>query len=342
MGNKTEVLQKVYDRVSRLTDYGVKEVRIGLVDTTKKHNDLPAIWVGLESGREAANFKNAASVDNMRISINILDNKLKTTNSTLFRTAMDGGGDTYTVSDEFEPALGLNYDSGVWYDFGGVDFHRYRNMFLSGVGGNAKLITSGGGGGWGSMALSISGGTPLYVEPPALGEEIEFVFSNLATRTLTVGGATFNAIFFRSEGQIDTNLTGFSYNGISISAPTYYSHSQAQSLLVRAHTLTITDAFGAQKEQFTFYTYNPNPAPAVGGSVKLGNETTGALVLLEKVLDELDLNDSGGRDITFDGKVNNRRDIEYRIDESGDHVFIQAIIDLESAIFINGDRRGDV
>jgi hypothetical protein len=324
VGNKTSVIKKVYDRLSRLAGKGFSEVRVGSIETTRKHTDLPVLWVSLEGGREAGNFKNAASVDAMRVSINILDNKLKLTNNTLFREPENGGGDTYTLSTESDALV--QDDILAW--FSGL---RQSDITTSSGINGASILTSGRASASLSVDLSIDASTTIDLSLIDLLSELNY-------RDLTIGDSIIKVLCLSGA------LPGFAYNGVSLGTSQAINfEGGALTLLsnIKKHALSIDDEYGDSKSTGYIYTYNTGAAVS-GDSVTIGTPGSGALIRLERALDQLDLNDSGGRDITFDGKVNNRRDIEYRVDESGDHVFIQAIIDLESAIFINGARRGDL
>ena len=322
MGNKTNVIQRIYDRASRLTNYGVKEVRIGSVETSRKHTDLPIVWVGLESGRESGNFQNAASVDTMRISLSILDNKLKLTSNTLFRVPENGGGDIYTISDEI--SLSIEDDILAW--FGSLQTNEITTS--DGING-ANILSSGSSDSATSMSLSLGASEDQNLQ------FLEFIYQ-LQSREFEIGDSVVTVL-------CNTNgLPGFDYNGVDLGAAASISFEGGiLSILpnIKSHTLTITDAWGNAKTSLTIYTYNEG-APIDGGSVKIGKEGFGALVLLEKLLDEIDLNSSGNRDITLGGAANNRRDIDYTVDSSGDYVLIQTFIDVESSIFINGKRSG--
>jgi hypothetical protein len=322
VGNKTNVIQKVYDRVSGLTDYGFKEIRIGSVDAARKHTDLPILWVGLESGREAGNFKNGASVDTMRVSLSILDNKLKLTNNTLFRVPENGGGDTYTISNE--AAVSVQDDILSW--FGALNTRQITTS--TGVNG-AEIITTGASNAISSVALSIgANGSQDLAFTEFMGQ--------LQYRALTVGDSVVNVLCNTSA------LPGFSYNGVSLGSPVNIAfEGGALALLqnIKRHTLSILDYSGASKGAFTIYTYNTGSA-VTGDSVTMGMPGAGALIRLEMVLDALDVNPSGTPDITIGGAANNRRDIDYTVDASGDYVLVQAFIDVESSIFINGSRSG--
>jgi len=322
MGNKTNVVQKIYDRVSTLTSYGVKEVRVGAVDAARKHTDLPIIWVNLDSGREEGNFKNGASVDTMRVSLSILDNKLKLTNNTLFRVAENGGGDNYAVASE----SAVSAQNGVLAWFGALNTREITTR--TGVNG-ADLITAGSS----SLAESMS----LLMAAPesqSLGF-LEFM-EGLQYRTLTIGTVVMNALCNTSA------LPGFSYNGVSLGSPVDINFEGGILALmqnIKSHTLTITDAWGNSIASFTVHTYN-TVAAVTGGTVKLGEEDRGAIILLEKTLDALDVNSQGTPDITIGSSANNRRAIDYTVDATGDYVLVQAFIDVESSIFINGSRSG--
>ena len=321
MGNKTAVIQSVYDRVSRLTNYGVNDVRVGSVETARKHTDLPVIWVNLESGREAGNFKNGASVDEMRISLSILDNKLKLTNNTLFRVPENGGGDNYAITSEVSASVA----SGILQWFSGL---QTSEMTTNGVNG-AEMLTSGGNDAATSMGLS------LYWSS-VNSENFIDLMTSLQYRPFTVGDSVVNVLCSQSA------LPGFSYNGVAIgSAVSINFEGGLLSLLqnIKRHTLRVSDAWDNEKEEFYIYTYNAGAA-VVGDTVKLGEEGHGALIVLEKMLDELDVTSSGAPDITIGGAANNRRGIDYTVDSSGDYVLIQALIDVESKIFINGARSG--
>jgi len=322
MGNKTNVIQKVYDRISRLTNYGVKEVRVGSVETSRKHTDLPIVWVNLESGREAGNYQNGAAVDAMRVSLNILENKLKLTNNTLFRVPSNGGGDIYTIGDEVD----VNVNDGM------LDWFNALNTRLittsDGVNG-AEMITSGVSVGFSSMMLSVSANSTQDQD------FLEFI-AQLQYRALTIGDSVCKVLCNTSA------LSGFSYNGLSLGEPVDIDFEGGIFALlpnIKKHTLTITDYWGNSKSSFTVYTYNTGES-VTGGTATLGTPGEGALILLEKALDQIDLDDSGVADIGLSSFANNRRDIDYTVDTTGDYVFIQAFIDVESSIFRNGARSG--
>jgi len=322
MGNKTNVIQKVYDRVSRLTDYGVKSVRIGPVEAARKHTDLPIIWVNLESGREAGNYQNGAAVDAMRVSLNILENKLKLTNNTLFRIPANGGGDIYTISDEAD--VDAQDDILDWFNILNIR----ETTTSDGVNG-AELITSGASVGVSSMMLSVSANSTQDQD------FLEFM-GQLQYRTLTIGDSVCNVLCNASV------LPGFSYNGLSLGEPVDIDFEGGIFALlpnIKKHVLTITDYWGNSKSSFTIYTYNTGSS-STGGTATLGTPGEGALILLEKALDQIDLDDSGVADIGLSSVANNRRDIYYTVDTTGDYVFIQAFVDVESSIFRNGTRSG--
>jgi len=322
MGNKTNVIQKVYDRISRLTNYGVKEVRVGSVETSRKHTDLPIVWVNLESGREAGNYQNGAAVDAMRVSLNILENKLKLTNNTLFRVPSNGGGDIYTIGDEVD----VNVNDGM------LDWFNALNTRLittsDGVNG-AEMITSGVSVGFSSMMLSVSANSTQDQD------FLEFI-AQLQYRALTIGDSVCKVLCNTSA------LSGFSYNGLSLGEPVDIDFEGGIFALlpnIKKHTLTITDYWGNSKSSFTVYTYNTGES-VTGGTATLGTPGEGALILLEKALDQIDLDDSGVADIGLSSFANNRRDIDYTMDTTGDYVFIQAFVGVESSIFRNGNRSG--
>jgi len=322
MGNKTNVIQKVYDRISRLTNYGVKEVRVGSVETSRKHTDLPIVWVNLESGREAGNYQNGAAVDAMRVSLNILENKLKLTNNTLFRVPSNGGGDIYTIGDE----EAVDAQNGILDWFNSLNTREITTS--SGVNG-ADIVTSGASSAVVSMNLSISANeTQSQYFLDFMGQ--------LQYRTLTIGDSACNVLCNASA------LSGFSYNGLSLGEPVDIDFEGGIFALlpnIKKHTLTITDYWGNSKSSFTVYTYNTGES-VTGGTATLGTPGEGALILLEKALDQIDLDDSGVADIGLSSFANNRRDIDYTVDTTGDYVFIQAFIDVESSIFRNGARSG--
>jgi hypothetical protein len=322
MGNKTAVIQSVYDRVSRLTNYGINDVRVGSVETARKHTDLPVIWVGLESGREAGNFKNGASVDAMRISLSILDNKLKLTNNTLFRAPENGGGDNYAITSEVSASV----TSGILQWFSGL---QNTNINTSYWVNGAYMLTSGGNDAATSMGLHIE-------ESVVNSENFIDLMTSLQYRSFTVGDSVVNVLCSETE------LPGFSYNGVAIGAAVSINFEGGLlSVLpnIKRHTLRVSDAWDNEKAEFYIYTYNAGEA-LVGDTVKLGEEGHGALIVLEKMLDALDVTSAGVPDITISGSSNNRRDIDYIVDSSGDYVLIQTFIDVESKIFINGSRSG--
>jgi hypothetical protein len=64
----------------------------------------------------------------------------------------------------------------------------------------------------------------------------------------------------------------------------------------------------------------------------------GALFLLEKMLNVLDLNTSGAIDMTFNGSVFTLRQYEYTIDQTNDLVEINVELTMQTADYILGAR----
>lgn len=327
-GNKTAVVQELYNRVSRLTAYGVKEVRVGSLEQARKGNDLPVVWVGLEGGTEAGNFKNGASVDEMRVTLSILDNKLKLTNNTLFREASNGGGDSYTLSDESSVGVGSTTPLLTWFN------DTVTRNLTTGPSNGAKLLTQ-----YSTQSTQdgVSSMDLVFDGDEVITSNFLDFMGVLQVRPLTVGDAMINVL---CEGSA---LPGFTYNGVELGAPVDLDfENDLLALLpnIKKHTLTIKNAWGTVKGTFTIFSYNDTGTPKTGDGVTLGEEEQGALVILEKALDTLDLDANGNPDITFSAVANNRRDISYTVDAFGDYVAIVATVTVESKIFLMGRRRG--
>lgn len=329
MGNKTAVIQELYNRVSRLTSYGVKEVRVGSLEQVRKGNDLPVVWVGLEGGTEAGNFKNGASVDEMRVTLSILDNKLKLTNNTLFREGVNGSGDTYTLSNESAVGVGNTIPLLTWFN------DTITRNLTTGPSNGAKLLTQ-----YSTQSTQdpVSSTDLIFDGDGIITSNFLDFIGTLQVRPLTVGDATINVL---CEGSV---LPGFTYNGVELGTPVdldFENNLLALLHNIKKHTLTITDFWGNVKGSFIIYTYNDTGVAVNGGtSGAMGEPEQGALIILEKALDTLDLDANGNPDITFSAVANNRRDISYTVDAFGDYVAIVATVTVESKIFLMGRRRG--
>lgn len=122
MGNKTELIQEVYDRIAGqvgegLSLEGVKQVRIGTIEEARKDNDLPIINIQLVNGREEAHFHNNAYTDNMSLAISLLSTKNKTTANTLFYVLDDKVVGTLPLFEKILNALDKNTSGNVDISF---------------------------------------------------------------------------------------------------------------------------------------------------------------------------------------------------------------------------------
>ena len=331
MGNKTNVIQEIYDRLTYRIDSAtgdwlqdVKRIRVGSVEEARKLADFPIINISLDSGTEQGNFKNAASVDQMLVSITLLHQKLTLTNNALFRRVA-GDGDTWTLGAQVNP--NVNNNILAW-------FNNLRTRSLttsSGVNGGAVIVYDAGSEvatGWTSGALSI--GALADITDPLLT-----VMNGIRKRTFNVNTCTDNVL------QYPTNaLPGFTYAVVlgSITDPDIDSGIFDKLNFIRHRTLTVTDIFGIVKFQTVLVFIDESAAAAAGSSVTIGESPKGALVVLEHILNAIDYNTAGVLDITLNQTANNRRDINYSINETTDIVEINITLNIESKIFINGGR----
>lgn len=331
MGNKTNVIQEIYDRLTYRIDCAtsdwlqdVKRIRVGSVEEARKLADFPVINISLDSGTEQGNFKNAASVDQMLVSITLLHQKLTLTNNALFRRVA-GDGDTWTLGAQVNP--NVNNNILAWFNN-----LRTRSLTTSaGVNGGAVIVYDAGSEvatGWTSGALSI--GDLSDITDPLLT-----VMNGIRKRTLNVNTCTDNVL------QYPTNaLPGFTYDLIlgAITDPDIDSGIFDKLNFIRHRTLTVTDTFGFVKFQSVLVFIDESAAAAAGSSVTIGESPKGALVVLEHILNAIDYNTAGVLDITLNQTANNRRDITYSINETTDIVEINITLNIESKIFINGGR----
>lgn len=331
MGNKTNVIQEIYDRLTYRIDCAtsdwlqdVKRIRVGSVEEARKLADFPIINISLDSGTEQGNFKNAASVDQMLVSITLLHQKLTLTNNALFRRVA-GDGDTWTLGAQVNP--NVNNNILAWFNN-----LRTRSLTTSaGVNGGAVIVYDAGSEvatGWASGALSI--GALADITDPLLT-----VMNGIRKRTLNVNTCTDNVL------QYPTNaLPGFTYGVVlgSITDPDIDSGIFDKLNFIRHRTLTVKDTFGFVKFETVLVFIDESAAAAAASSVTIGESPKGALVVLEHILNAIDYNTAGVLDITLNQTANNRRDITYSINETTDIVEINITLNIESKIFINGGR----
>ena len=102
--------------------------------------------------------------------------------------------------------------------------------------------------------------------------------------------------------------------------------------------MTITDTFGIVKFQTVLVFIDQAAAASAGSSVTIGESPKGALVVLEHILNSIDYSTAGVLDITLNQTANNRRDINYSINELPEMIEINITLNIESKIFINGGR----
>lgn len=96
MGNKVNLINEIYNRLSTAIGvdgllYGVKQVRVGTIEETRKENDLPIINIRLLSGEEEANYPNRQARDDMRVEVILVANKLGQVGNSLFKTGDSTG-----------------------------------------------------------------------------------------------------------------------------------------------------------------------------------------------------------------------------------------------------------
>lgn len=80
MGVNVDVINEIYTRiVSAIGEggdlYGVRRVRIGSIEESRKENDLPIINIQLPSGIESADFQNIQRSDTMYIEVTLIHEK---------------------------------------------------------------------------------------------------------------------------------------------------------------------------------------------------------------------------------------------------------------------------
>lgn len=98
MGNKVDLLNEVYDRLNSSIGEGgdlsgVKRIQFGSREEARKMNDFPVINIKHLGGMEPAHYQNNHYVDEMRIEITLICQKLVGENSN-FNT-LTGTGATY-------------------------------------------------------------------------------------------------------------------------------------------------------------------------------------------------------------------------------------------------------
>ena len=331
MGNKTNVIHEIYERLVYRLDsatgnwlQNVKKIRVGSVEEARKLTDFPIINISLDSGTETGNFKNGANVDQMIVSITLLHQKLTLTNNTLFREFL-GNGDTWALGAQVNPNVNNNIIA--W-------FNNLRTRTLttsSGSNGGAMLVYDSGSevaNGWESGDLSI--GSLLDIANPLLN-----VMNGIRKRTFNVNTCTDNVLQYPLNA-----LPGFTYGVIlgSITDPDIDSGIFDKLNFIRHRTLTVTDIFGIVKFQTVLVFIDESAAAAAGSSITIGESSKGALVVLEHILNSLDYNTAGVLDVTFNQTANNRRDINYSINEFPDMIEINITLNIESKMFFMGAR----
>lgn len=96
MGNKTDLIEVVRGRLvaaiaSGKPLYGVKRVRVGSIDEARKSNDFPVININMAGGDEKHYAIKHDKVDNIRLNITLIANKLDDSENDLYDIGTDTG-----------------------------------------------------------------------------------------------------------------------------------------------------------------------------------------------------------------------------------------------------------
>lgn len=331
MGNKTDLIQEIYNRISGAMSAGgslesVKRLRIGSIEEARKNNDLPIINIQLVSGTEPVNFQNGAYTDNMNIEITLVDNKLKESNNTLFASADDGLG-SYIIGNQAAISGGL---------LAMLDDFNTRTIGTP-TGANVvfyETVESGNAVTYSGVTVSNETGTT----PNSVG--ILPFLAGVRERTLNIINGSYECeatvLEYPSGG------TAVSDDHLTLSTATNPGVGSTVSILsylstLRKRSFYVSD--GSGNEIDSFLVVKNATSPETGITVgQPPRSARGPLVLLEALENALDKTTAGVRDVTFNQKANNTREFSYTINEDNDCVEIVLTVAVQTKIFLSGNR----
>jgi hypothetical protein len=315
MGNKSEVLQAIHDRIERdmaTTLNNVKQLRIGSIEDARKGVDFPIVTVSLDSGDESSNFKNQAFVDLMSVKIGIVEKKLEGLNS-YFMDGIDGDGTVISVSEEI-PLEGVEVDAFKLLTMRSLATEANGDRFLVFDNTITAETTE-----IGQLSLTFSSFDNALIAENTIHRNIKIIDENIDA--LVLSGAS---------------GLGFNYSNITLNESTTDDLEGDFMDDMSYRVVTVTDWKNTIVGSFNIVCM---PDPSSGAtSVKIGYEPIGALFTLERVLNALDLTTNGVIDLNFSGKTNGQRRFSYTLDEDSDIIMITVRADIESAIFMSGER----